>query len=123
MKLRITVEGKTYDVEVEILDSGERLAAAGDDEQPLAIPESVLHARPPRDDMPDDKICRSPIAGVITAVCVALGQAVKRDETLLTIEAMKMQTNIGSPAEGVIKAINTAPGYSVRAGQVLVELA
>jgi biotin carboxyl carrier protein len=127
MKLRITVEGKSYDVEVEFLDESpaESLdpAASYDDNSDVHIPESVLCAPPPHDGMPDDNICRSPIAGVVIAVTAAVGQRVREGEPLVKIEAMKMESTIGAPMEGTVQIIRVAAGQSVKANQVLLELA
>ncbi len=120
MKLRITVEGKVYDVNVEVLDEA---ADELSDDQEMQIPDAFLKAPPPRDELPEDRICRSPIAGVITSVTAIVGQRVRKDDPLLTIEAMKMVSKIGAPIDGAVKAIHVAPGETVRAGQVLVELA
>lgn len=122
MKLRITVEGKAYEVDVEILPDRDEPVG---DEQDLEsrIPDAVLHAKPPKDFSPEDRICRSPIAGVVVAVLAQPGTTVKKDEPLLTIEAMKMQSTIGSTMDGTVQAVRVEAGQAVKSGQVLVELA
>ncbi len=126
MRLRITLEGKSYEVEVEYLEDSpaETLApaAAYDDDSEVHIPESVLCAPPPADGMPDDNICRSPIAGVVIAVTAAVGQHVHEGQALVKIEAMKMESTIGAPMDGRILTVRVAPGESVKANQVLLEL-
>jgi len=116
VRLRITVEGKAYDVDVEVMDEPQP------EEERVAIPASVLQPRPIHI-LPEDKIVRSPIAGLITSVIAEAGQVVLKDETLLIIEAMKMESKLGAPMGGVVKNVQVAPGQTVRAGQVLVELA
>ncbi|MFB3826830.1 MAG: biotin/lipoyl-containing protein [Bryobacteraceae bacterium] len=120
MKLRVTVEGKTYEVDVEVMDAAPEQAEPA--EPSLSIPEAVLKPRPPNV-LPEDKILRSPIAGLITAVPARAGMAVARDEPLIVIEAMKMESNLGAPVAGVVKNVQVTAGETVRAGQVLVELA
>jgi len=93
----------------------------GDQTPPIAIPEPVLHQRPPQR-LPEDAFCRSPIAGVVVTVMVAAGQEVKRRQPALVIEAMKMQNQVSPEVDGVVKTVCVAPGTAVKAGQVLFEL-
>ena len=94
----------------------------GESEPDIAIPESVLHARPPQR-LPEDAVCRSPIAGLVIAVLAAAGDQVTRRQPVMVIEAMKMQNNVGPEVDGVLKAVHVSPGDAVKAGQVLFELA
>jgi len=94
----------------------------GESEPDIAIPESVLHARPPQR-LPEDAVCRSPIAGLVIAVLAAAGDQVTRRQPVMVIEAMKMQNNVGPEVDGVLKALHVSPGDAVKAGQVLFELA
>lgn len=96
-------------------------AAPGAREPDIAIPESVLHARPPQR-LPEDAVCRSPIAGQVVAVLAAAGEHVQRRQPVLVIEAMKMQNNVSPEVDGVLKAVHVSAGDAVRAGQVLFEL-
>lgn len=118
MKLRILVEGTAYDVQVDVLAEG---AAAADVEPEM--PATVRHPPPPSDIIPDDKICRSPIAGTIVSVSVAPGRRVRQNDPIVTIEAMKMQTAIGASVGGIVEAVPVKPGDAVKAGQVLCMLA
>ena len=77
---------------------------------------------PPVDTLPDDRICRSPIAGVIVAIAVTPGQRVRKDETVATIEAMKMLTGIGAPLDGIVECVRVTAGEAVRPGQVVCVL-
>lgn len=121
MKLKITVEGKTYEVDVEVLPSQDESKEESDFES--RIPDEVLRARPPKDFSPEDRICRSPIAGVVVAILAQPGVTVRKDDPLLTIEAMKMQSTIGSTMDGTVQAVRVEAGQAVKSGQVLVELA
>ncbi|SPE43562.1 putative propionyl-CoA carboxylase, biotin carboxyl carrier protein [Candidatus Sulfopaludibacter sp. SbA3] len=82
-------------------------------------------SRPPHpaDTIPEDKICRSPIAGSIVSVAVAPGRRVRQDDPVVTIEAMKMQTAIGAPVSGIVESVSVKPGDAVKPGQVLCKLA
>ena len=60
--------------------------------------------------------------GKIIEVKVSVGQAVKAGDTLLILEAMKMQNEIAAPADGTVKAINVTAGQSVKVRESLVVL-
>ena len=91
------------------------------DRTDIAIPEAVLHARLPLK-LPEDSVCRSPIAGLVVAVMATEGQHIDRGQTVLVIEAMKMLNHVSPAVEGAVKAMHVAPGDAVKAGQVLFEL-
>jgi len=97
-------------------------AAPGGSEPDIAIPESVLQARPPQR-LPEDAVCRSPIAGMVIAVLATTGDHVARRQPVMVIEAMKMQNHVSPEVDGVLKAVHVSPGDAVKAGQVLFELA
>ena len=63
----------------------------------------------------------SPIAGTVLEIKCKVGDQVTAGQTLLVIEAMKMETAIAAPAAGRVKAVPVAPGDSVRENQMLVE--
>ena len=130
MKLNITVDGKTYEVEVEASEpeapayppgyvpppSAVRIPAA-----PLAVP--IPGAAPKTDGPPvaEDKVCRSPISGLVVKAAAQPGQQIQVGDTLLVLEAMKMETNITAPIAGKVAKVNVNVGDSVQGGQVLVE--
>ena len=118
MKLRINVEGVDYDVQVDVLPENSPPAPDADADMPPAV------GRPPHpsDTIPDDKICRSPIAGAVVSVSVAPGLRVRRHDPVATIEAMKMQTAIGAPLGGIVEEVSVKPGDTVKAGQILCKL-
>ena len=91
-------------------------------ETAIAIPEAVLHDRPPLR-LPEDAVCRSPIAGLVIAVLATAGERVSRRQPVMVVEAMKMQNNVSPEVDGVVKAVHVSPGDAVQAGQVLFELA
>lgn len=65
---------------------------------------------------------KAPLPGVVTKVLVAAGQAVKKGETVLVLEAMKMENNITAEADGSVTGICVAPGDSVMEGTVLLTI-
>ena len=128
-KLRITVEGKTYEVEVEIL--GSRIASVAPAAAPAPVasaPVSAPGAAPapaPKKAAPapagaNDIVC--PLAAVVVAVNVKEGQQVKAGDLLVTLEAMKMNTPVNSPADGTVSKICVSAGQSVNEGEVLLSL-
>lgn len=91
------------------------------DFQASPIPESVLRRRPPHK-LPEDTVCRSPMAGRIISIDAVAGLKVRRNEPMVLIEAMKMQVPIGPAADGVVTTVCVAAGDTVAAGQTLFEI-
>ncbi len=71
--------------------------------------------------MDESKVCRSPIAGMVTRVNVQPGQQIQPNDLLLVLEAMKMETNVTSPVAGKVKTVTVAQSDGVQLNQVLVE--
>ena len=123
MKLKITVDGKVYEAEVfepeqphpgYVPPVGQaRVPAAG----PGAAPPMPSRPTPMAD---ESKVCRSPFAGVVSRVAVQVGQAIEVNDTLLVLEAMKMETVITAPVAGKVASVNAKVGDAVQQGQVLV---
>jgi len=127
MKLRITVDQKTYEVDVEVAEDDRAPASPAHayvPAAPTALPSGPPPPRPPaapESNVAEDKVCRSPVAGVVVRVNAQPGQQIQANDPLLVLEAMKMETNITSPVAGKVKAINAGVGDGVQVGQVLVE--
>ncbi len=64
----------------------------------------------------------APMPGTILKISVNIGEAVKKGQVLLVLEAMKMENEIVSPHDATVASINTAKGSSVNAGDILVSL-
>ena len=127
MKLRITLDQKTYEVDVEVAEDDRAPANAAHayiPAAPTALPSGPPPPRPaaaPDSNVAEDKVCRSPVAGIVVRVNAQPGQQIQANDPLLVLEAMKMETNITSPVAGKVKAINANVGDGVQVGQVLVE--
>jgi len=131
MKLQITIDGKQYEADIEVLEE-ERSELAGG-RAPSRPPPARASAPPPplvqaapkaataTPTASGDKVCKSSIVGIVFKVLATPGKLVEVGETLLVLEAMKMESNVASPVAGKVKAILVAPGDSVKKGQVLVE--
>jgi methylmalonyl-CoA carboxyltransferase small subunit len=119
LKLRIVIDGRAYDVEVE---DGEALEIS-DHSSVAAIQSSVLPTAGKfavSSDFDETKVCRSPLAGVVSRVQVSPGQTVQQNHVLLILDAMKMEIKITAQSPGTIKSINVASGEAVKPDQILL---
>ncbi len=128
-RLKVTVEGKSYEVEVEILDEGvaegvPRRTASGASSRvapPAVAPKPKAAAPAPA--AGGDKTVQSPLGAVVVSIDVNVGEAVTEGQQVVTLEAMKMNTIVTATGAGTVKAILVKPGDGVEEGQVLIELA
>ncbi len=132
MKLRITLDDKTFEVEVEVAEADHaslppaypvgsaRLTGSATASAPQGAP-SNPGAGNPQAVADEGKACRSPVSGVVVKVVAAAGASINAGDSILILEAMKMETNITAPVSGVIADIRVAQGDRVQTGDVLVE--
>lgn len=125
-KLRITVEGKAYEVTVERLDEPSGTSStpplAAPAVGPVAGPAAVKRAdSSPRPPIKAGSIT-SPMAGVVLSVNVSDGEEIEQEHLLLVLEAMKMENQIISPGKAKVARVHVKAGASVSEGQLLVEL-
>jgi biotin carboxyl carrier protein len=66
---------------------------------------------------------KAPMPGLILSVNVKEGQEVVEGETLLILEAMKMENAIGAPKDGIIKSVFVKSGGTVEKGELMIEMA
>src|SRR5512135_1958623 len=71
---------------------------------------------------PDPHAVRCVIPGVIRSVAVRRGQRVKAGDSLLVLEAMKMQNDVLAPRDGAVRTVRCSPGDAVARGDILIEL-
>ena len=124
MKLKITIDDKTYEVDVEVADETTAPRAVPGPVEPskLRVPAApAAGGRRPAAPVNEEKVCRSPITGIVVRVVAHAGLAIQPGDILIVLEAMKMETNITAPIAGKIKAITVKAGDSVKAEQVVVE--
>ena len=129
-KFAITVNGQSYEVEVEEIGGAPTFAAAPV-AAPVAAPASVA-APAPKAAAPAAKpaaaapagaeAIKAPMPGNINAVKVSQGQNVKKGDVLLVLEAMKMENEIMAPRDGVVASVNVSKGATVNTGDVLLSL-
>jgi methylmalonyl-CoA carboxyltransferase small subunit len=129
MKLNINIDGKTYEVEVDAAEPespammSHNVGGLNIGSAPLRVPAGAAPAAPPADSQPvnEEKVCRSPVSGIVVRVAAQVGQSLQAGDILLVLEAMKMETNITAPWAGKIAAIGVTQGDGVQAGQVVLE--
>ncbi len=119
--LRITLQGKTYEVGVEVIDNVPNAAPA-----PLPAPSAAADAAPPVPAPPvplaGGHSVTSPMPGLVMKISVAVGQQVARDQEVLVLEAMKMESPIYAPSAGTVASILVKETDAVVEGQVLIQL-
>ena len=123
-KFRITSNGVCHEVEVERVQTGHH---PQHQHQYHAAPAAAAAPAPATVSAPAPTITggekiSAPMPGKILAVEVSEGQAVKRGDNLLILEAMKMQNEIKAPRDGVIKSLFITAGKAVTSGEVLLTL-
>jgi biotin carboxyl carrier protein len=122
-KLRVTVEGKVYEVLVEILDEGTQTATPLPVTPATVAPVAPVAAAPvaPRNpSAPGDVV--SPLAGKLVSIDVKVGDTVAEGAQVATVEAMKMNTYIYAPKAGKITASLITPGDGVEEGTVILRI-
>jgi len=149
-KYRITVDGTAYSVEVEELGAGAPAPVAAPAPAPAAAPAPAPVAAPAPAPAPVAAPAPAPVAapapapvaapapapapaaggagtpvtapmpGKVLRVSVSVGTPVKNGDLVLILEAMKMENEIFSPADGVVKEIRARDGETVNTGDVMM---
>lgn len=125
MKYKVTLNNRTYEVEVEagqamLVDEYESYAPA-----PAAVPAPVaaapaaasVSAAPA---LAAGEVVKSPMPGNILKINVTVGQKVNEGDTLLVLEAMKMENEIAAPKAGMVAQIVVSKGAVVETGAPLI---
>ncbi len=127
MNLRLSVCGQVYEVNVEVADNVPERANSGQYKNGAAVPATAIPAPfangngyfgAPR----VDRLCRSPLGGVVVKSNVRLGQRIEPGDPLVLVETMDLETNVLAEAAGIVKTIRVGPGDRVKVHQVLAEL-
>jgi biotin carboxyl carrier protein len=128
-KLLITVNGKRYEVDVEVVQDDEQIDSVPAFRPPSRTMDSYVtpvtaplppSVAKPRTGAADKKTLTSPINGVVLEIAVKEGQTVRQNDVLFVLEAMKMKTNISSPLNGKVKTIRVKVTDKIEAGQTLL---
>ena len=126
MKLKVTVDGKVYEVEVEVAPDPPQVlptfmvqgAAAT---IPITAPGTAASEAATDGSAADEsKVCRSPISGIVVKSNVRAGEMIESGDLLFVLEAMKMETEITTPIAGKVAEVKVNLGDSVKSGQVVL---
>lgn len=126
-KFRVTVNGNTYDVDVEELGGAVSAAPVTAVQQTAAPAAAPVQAAVPAEapvsagDVGATKV-EAPMQGKIVSVKVSEGQQVEEGDVVAVLEAMKMENEIVASAAGTVASVNVAAGQSVEAGDLIASL-
>lgn len=132
MKYKVTLNGKTYEVEVEkgkaiLLDEYEALAPAPAAAAPAAAAPAAAPVAAPAPAAPVNlaagETIAAPMPGNILRIDVNQGDTVKAGQILVILEAMKMENEIVAPRDGTVAQIVTSKGAVVDTGSPLIVIA
>lgn len=117
MRLELQIAGKLFHVEVGTAEApgtrqGRKRSLSSIQSFPLPTAQGSGE---------ENRICRSPVNGIVAQVLVQVGDTVRVHDPMLVLEAMKMQTKLTARVSGRLKCVHVAPGQAVRANQVLLE--
>ena len=112
---KVNVNGNVYEITLEVIDKADIKA-------PAATPAPAAPAPVAAPAPAGAQAINAPMPGTILKVNVANGQAVKKGDVLMILEAMKMENEILAPSDGTVSSVNVAQGATVESGTVLCSL-
>jgi len=115
-KLAVTLNDTTYTVEVPELMKQAARPVVNHAAAPAPVSTKPIAAAPVA-----SNTVAAPLPGTITKVLVSEGDKVKKGDTLLTMEAMKMENSITAEADGIVRKVHVGVGASVNQGDALVD--
>ena len=121
MKLKVTVNGIDYDVDVEVAEEPPPILLG-----PVTTASQSAYALTPTVAKAPGATANAlvaPIAGTVLRVVAEEGATVTAGDTMVVLEAMKMETEVTAPRDGTVAAIAVAVGDAVQGGDVLLEWA
>ena len=118
-KAEVTVNGVAYQVKIE---NNEVVNAVPASVQPAAAPVAAAPVSPAAPAAGAGKPVKSPLPGVIVAVKVKVGDAVKNGQVVAVLEAMKMENEIQAEFDGVVTSVNVSQGDSILEGAPIVTI-
>ena len=127
-KYRITLEGKTYEMEIELVPEETAPQPAARREYKgyqNAAADPIVRLMDPsaqRTTTNATGTVTAPMPGTVHSLCKKEGEKVRTGDVVLVLEAMKMENEILSPADGTIKKVNCEEGKTVAGGEALFEV-
>ena len=120
-KFNITVNGNTYEVDVE--EIGGAVSTAPVAAAPVAAPKAAAPAAAPKAPVSaGSKTVTAPMPGTMVSVKVNVGDKVTADTLVAVLEAMKMENEIFAGVEGTVASVNVSAGESVNSGDVIISV-
>ncbi|MCD4847642.1 MAG: biotin/lipoyl-binding protein [Candidatus Aegiribacteria sp.] len=119
--LSILIDGKSFNVEVEHFEKDYQVSTRGEVYNLSVIDEREVTTSSEQSDS-GEKVIKAPMPGLVVEINVNEGDQVKAGDTLLVLEAMKMQNEIAAPASGIILNISVKSGATVNSGDDLLVL-
>ncbi len=123
-KLRVTLEGKSYELSVEVLSETRPALfeppAAAIPARPATVAPAPAAAAPAPAEGRTTVVC--PMAGVVFKCPVKPGDVVAMNQTVIVLEAMKMETSVHAPVAGTVRSVLVKQGDAVEEGQPLLEI-
>lgn len=120
-KFNITVNGKTYEVDVEEV-GGVQAPVAAPTPAAAPAPKAAAPAAPKSAPVAGAKQVTAPMPGTIMSVKVNIGDKVSSDTLVAVLEAMKMENEIFAGVEGTVAGISVSAGDSVNSGDVIISV-
>ena len=127
-KYRITLEGKTYEMEIELLaeDGAPQPVARKEYKEFKGAPKdanvNVIDPAMQKETVNNTGAVAAPMPGTVIKIEKAEGTAVKAGDLVLILEAMKMENEILAPVDGTITKMNCVVGGTVAGGEVMFEV-
>lgn len=116
-KYKITINGKKYEMDVELMDGSAPAVKAPVQAKPVSAP-----AAPKAAPVAAAGATVSPMPGTILKVNVKEGDTVKAGDSVVILEAMKMENDITAPKDGVVKKLFVNEKQTVAKGEALFEV-
>ena len=122
----LLINGRSYEVFAEEGEPGEYRIVIGGEQYAVAVA-SERDARPSRTaqrPLPHsgEVLVKAPMPGLVVAVTVSVGDAVRAGQGLVQLEAMKMENELLAPAGGTVRAVHAIKGQKVSVGQLLITI-
>lgn len=120
-KFRVTVNGNTYEVDVEEIQAGQNVNISSPSTVTTSATQTVATTNESNSSQGNDKV-EAPMQGKILSINVTRGQSVNEGDVIAVLEAMKMENEIFAPKAGTVASINVTVGQSVNTGDLIVSL-